>query len=894
MTRLPHLAVAVLERVVRDPVTREGLVGDLEQRYARMSGRNGLARWAWLWLEVLSAAVVHAWDRWGRPGSVGGGGRNLMDDLAQDLRYAIRGLSKRPAFTFVVVATLAIGIGANTAMFSVVNAVMIRKYPYLDADRLVRIYTQDPGAQPWGSTAYADGADIKTVSDVFEDVALSENIITQVVVGDQAIRVIGESVSHNLYPMLGVEAALGRTFLAEEDETPGASPVLMLGYAFWQRAFSGDPGVIGRAVSLAGAPYTIVGVLPERYRSLATEGLIADIAVPIAMSGAIQGNTDPERFRSRAWRAYEARARLREGVSMEAAQARLDGFASQLRAADPTLPEGRSFHLLWDRDVILSPEQDGFLKSVAVLLLSAVGLLLLLACANLASFLLARGADRAREVGVRLALGAGRGRLVRQLLTETLLLAVLGGIVGLLVARWAVGLLVGFQPPLPVTFTLDVSVDRTVLLFTLGVSTAAGLLFGLAPALQSTALDLGCALKEEAGTGSKGRMRLRNGLIAFQMAVSVVLLVGGALFARSLGVARGIDPGFRTREAGFVWVDFGASAIRGAEREQLVQELASRAGALPGIEHVAVAGSLPLGLSAGTFTFRIPGVESPSDTEGHRVDVRSVDHGFFETMGIPLVSGRGIRESDDREAPQVVVVSEAMAARFWPGESPLGQQLFVGDDQTGWEVVGIARDTKVRRLGEPPTPLVYFPWAQWPSREVYFVATGAAEPASIAVALRRLVREVDPRVVIMEATTLEEHVGVMLFGPRMAALLLGAFGLLALALATVGLYGVVTFAVARRTREVGIRISLGADSRAVVGMVLGGVLSAVAMGGLVGLAVAIALAQLIRSFLYGVGPTDPVTIVGVPLLLAAVAAAAGFVPARRAARVNPADVLREE
>jgi predicted permease len=817
-----------------------------------------------------------------------------MDRLVQDLRYALRRLAHSPGFTAAAILSLAIGIGANTAIFSAVNALFLRAAPFRDADEVLRVYTRWAGFSGYGSLSYPGFVAVQGMDDVFDGVGASDVFFSQVDMGDEALRVLGEAVSHELFPMLGLGAALGRTFLPEDDETPGGHPVAILGHNFWQRAFAGDPSVVGRTIRLGGRPYEVVGVMPESFQSLLTTSLNADVFVPLMMAAAVTGRSEASLYGGYSEQRFAVLARLRDGVTVDVAQARLNVLGGRLRQEYPDFGEERSMVAIPHGDVALDPEVDRALQPIAVFLLVIVGLVLLLACTNLATFLLARGTDRRREIALRLALGARRGTLIRQLLTETILLALLGGAAGLLVAQWALGLIIGFQPPLPITFTLEYPLDRNVLLFASSVSVVAGLFFGLAPALQSTNPDVAPTLKDESGTGRIRRFGLRNGLIAFQVAISVVLLVGGGLFVRSLGAARSVDLGFTLRNAGILWLDPSISGVPRSEYPALIEELSARALALPGVESVTACDHLPLFLGSSSATYRVPGVAPPPDRSGHNVLRERVDHAFFETMGISLVAGRGFSEEDRPESPRVAVVSEAAARRFWQDENPVGTEFYrVGSEQP-YLVVGVAADTKIETLGEPPTPLFYFPITQESGSDVMLVARGRPVPAQLAGMLRRMAREVDPNLLVMEAKTMEEHIGVRLYPARMAALLLGFFGVVALTLATIGLYGVVSFSVSRRTREVGIRMSLGADRRDVVGMVLRGALGVVAVGGLAGLAIAFGLAQLVRRFLFGVGPGDPLTLVGVPLLLCGVAALAAYIPGRRASRINPVEALRSE
>jgi predicted permease len=817
-----------------------------------------------------------------------------MNRLFRDLRYAARRLAKSPGFTAVAVLSLAIGIGANTAIFSAVNALFIRAAPFRDVSEVVRVYTRMDGYSGYSRFSYPGYLDVKGLDEIFEEVGASNVFFSQVDLGDETLQVLGEGVSQNLFPMLGLGAALGRTFLPEDDEIPGGHPIAILGYHFWQRAFAGDPEILGRTIRMAGHQFEIVGVMPQTFQSILTASLNADVFVPLMMAGAVTGRPGNDFFESRSDRRFGVLARLKDGVGLESAGARLEVLARNLRDTYPEFGEERSIVALPHADVALDPEIDEALQPIALFLIVVVGLVLLLACTNLATFLLARGTDRRKEIALRLALGARRGALVRQLLTETLLLAILGGVAGVFVAYWVLGLIIGFQPPLPITFTLEAPLDGTVLLFALGVSVAAGILFGLAPALQTTKPELAPTLKDESGTGRTKRFGLRNGLIAFQMAISVLLLVGGGLFVRSLGAARDVDLGFTTREAGILWVDPSLSAVARSEYPALIEELRMRARALPGIDLVSVSDHIPLFLGQSSGGYRIPGVEPPPGQETYGVLRERVDPAYFEVMGIPLLAGRGFTQEDRAESPFVAVVSEAAARRFWPSESPVGQEFYGGATERPYRVVGVAADTKITSLGEPPTPLFYFPVAQGMGSDIILVARGRVTPAQTVGLLRRMVREMNPNLVVMEAKTMEEHIGVMFFPARMAALLLGFFGVVALVLATVGLYGVVSFSVSRRTREVGIRMSLGADRRAVLAMVVRGALGVVAVGGVAGFALAFGLAQLIRQFLFGIGPEDPLTLIGVPLLLAAVATLAAYLPGRRASRVDPVEALRRE
>ncbi len=818
----------------------------------------------------------------------------VLGNILGDIRMAMRSLKRRPVLLLVATLSLAIGIGANTAIFSLINAIFIHQYPYPAPEELVRVYTNVPGRTEFGTTSFPNYRDIRDFDGAFQAVGAYKTILSRIELQDETIRVMGEGVSHTLFPLLGVEAARGRTFLPEEDQIPGAHPVMMLGHGFWQRAFGGDPGIVGKTVRLAGQSFTVVGITPEGYHGLSGAGLTANFYVPLVMYGVVSSFTDHQHFEDRLDRRFLVVGRVAKGRTLENAQARVAVLSRQIQQSNPEINQEWVFSMLPLGDVALDPDFDRTVQPFAVLFMAAGGLVLLLACANLSSFLLARGRDRRKEIALRLALGARRGTLVRQLLTESMLMALLGGVAGLLAAQWVLGLLARFQPPSAIPVTLDLELNQLVLLFTFGISSLAGLLFGLAPALRCTNPSVAPTLQDEMTTARARRFGLRNGLVAFQMALSVVLLVGGGLFVRSLGAARNADLGFSTTEAGIVWIDLTVSGIPGAEQRAVRKELTVRAQALPGIEAATSASHIPFLYHASGGFYSIPGADPPAQGEGHNVVREEVDSAFFETMGIPLVEGRTFTEDDRPSSYRVAIVNETAARMFWPGESPLGREFSPIESLRGFQVVGVVGDTKIERLQEPPKPLFYFPLAQNPDPDLVLVARGRPAAEEITAMLRQMIKEVNPNLMIMDSKTMAENVGVVLFPVRVAAFLLGIFGVLALTLATIGLYGVVSFSVAQRTREVGIRMALGANSSAVMALVMRGAMGVVGIGGLVGLAAAFALAQLGRHVLYGVGPWDPATILGVPLLLCCVAALAASIPARRASRVNPVIALKYE
>jgi predicted permease len=819
------------------------------------------------------------------------------DALLQDLRYAFRRMGKSPGFTAVAILSLALGIGANTAIFSIVNTILMGGVPMRAPEELVEIYTSEANhGYPYSVSSVPDLMDLRERTDLFTGVAGYEGFISRYETDEATHPVVGELVTHDLFAVLGIQPALGRFFAPEEGQTPETHPVVALGHSFWESRLGGDPDVLGRSIRVGGTLFTVVGVAPRELQSLTAPGFTMDMWAPYQMAGVLSIDGDGYEFDQRGSQSVFVRARLQPGITVDEVRVALAAMSAQHQAAYPDTWRGKEFNVLPTTEVSIHPVVDGPLKGVAALLLSAVGLVLLIACVNLAGFLLARASDRRKEIALRLALGARRSVLIRQLLVETMVLGLLGGAAGLLVARWVLGALVTFQPPIPLPLNLEFSLDGTVLLFTGMVSAGAGLLFGLIPALQSTNPDLAPTLKDEAGavTGSRRRLTLKNALLVGQVAISTLLLLGAGLFLRSLSSAQNTDIGFSARDGAVAWVLVSMLGTDQDETELIIQTLEERAVAIPGVERVATAEMLPLGVGLQTTSWVIPGVEPPSGEEFINIRYNRVSSTYFEVMGIPMVAGRAFSTEDRVGSEPVAIVSEATARRYWPGESPIGKEIRRGRQETPYRIVGVAGDTKVRSLGEEFQPYVYLSRPQTTPAGAQLIARGTLPDAQIAGELRRMIREVDPRLVIMETKTLPEHLSVQLFPPRAAAALLGAFGLLALILASTGLYGAVAFSVSKRAREMGIRLSMGASAEQVLGMVLRGAMGPVLVGTALGWLLSLGLSQALRGFLYGISAVDPVTFLGVPALLLGVALLAVLVPARKASRVSPVEALRSE
>jgi predicted permease len=813
-----------------------------------------------------------------------------METLFADLRYTIRRLMQRPGFTLVAVLTMALGIGANSAIFSIVNAILLRPLPVESPGELVEIYSQEGDEEPVPN-AYPDYLDIRGRDDLFVGVTGYTMDLLSMDVGDRSEVVMGEAVSGNYFELLGVPAARGRTFIPGEDDAPGAAPVVVISDGLWRRRFAADPNIVGRTLRLKGRPFEVIGVASPKFKGLYV-GFASQMWIPVTTRAHFGGDD----LEDRGSRWLMVKGRLRQGVTPEQAQAGMNVLGRQLATTYPESNDNRRFTIIPTNDVRLHPVVDRALMPVAALLMAVVGLLLLIVCTNLANLLLARALARRKEVAIRLAIGAGRGRLIRQLLTESLVLAILGGVFGLLIAIWTANLLVSFQPPIMFQLTLDLGIDGRVLAFTFLVSVLAGVFFGLAPALQATKPELIPALKDELDNvgGRRRRFGLRDSLVVAQVAISLVLLIGAGLFVRSLISAQDIDPGFERERVAIIMLSPSIAAYEDSRARDLLSSVVERARTLPGVEGAALASRMPLGVSLNTNELFVEGVATP-EGEAPSIDAVTVSSGYFDVMGIPLLQGRDFQEQDDESAPRVAIVSDAAARRFWPGENPIGKRLRLGSPEGELrEIVGVARDTKVRTLGEKPRPYLYLPHLQRHRGFMALVTRTSGDPKPMLSTLRREILLVDEGMPIMESKTMTEHLGIMLFAPRIGGILLGVFGGLGVLLATIGLYGVVSYAAAQRTREVGIRVALGARPGDVMQLVVGRGMMLVGVGVVIGLVLAFAAALPLGSLLYGVSVSDPVTFVGITLLLAGVAFVATMVPALRAARLDPMVALRRE
>ena len=818
-----------------------------------------------------------------------------MDSLRQNLRYALRRLRQNPGFTVSAVLSLAIGIGANTAIFTLVNAIILRQPPVRAPEELVEIYESNPNFE-WGNFSNPDYRDVRDATEeVFAGVSATRMVPAQVDIDGGISMFFAEAVTGNYFTLRGIDAHIGRTLLPEDDVAPGAHPVAMLGHGFWQRAFGGDPNVVGQTIRIGGLAYSIVGVVPERFTGY-FQGMVPAIYAPNKMINQLMATNDDE-LEERGNHSMFVTARLRPGVGLPQAQASLDAVATQL--SEDRIDEwdpNAAFVMVPSTDVILMPAFDQFVRAAAWLLMVVVGLVLLMACMNLASFLLARAVDRRKEIAVRLALGATRRDLVGQLVTETTVLGLLGGAAGILISTSLLRALMAADLPLPVPIELDLEPDGLVLGFTLVASLAAGFVLGLIPAWQSSRPDLAVTLKDEsAGAGKPGKLSLRNGLVVLQVTASVLLLVGAGLFLRSFQRIQDVDPGFGREPAGVVQLMIPGTRYNEETGRQFIDRLRDRLRELPGVEAVSFMDSLHLNtLNTSTIGFNVDGVEPPPDETMQRADRGRIDPGFFEAAGIRVVRGRNFDQArDSLDSPRVAIVSAALAQRFW-GRLDVTGQLLRRTDGEDIMIVGVASDTKVRTLGEAPRPFVYLPYSQSYSSFLTVVARTSIDGERTALDVVTAAREIDPEIGVWDAKSMAGHLGIMLLPAQLSALVLGAFAVLALALACVGLYGIVSYAVAQRTREVGIRLSLGAEQGAMVWMLMASGLKLVLIGSGVGLVLALAANRVLAGLLFGIGTFDPLTFVAMPSVLIGAAALATWIAARRAAAIDPATALRAE
>ncbi len=816
--------------------------------------------------------------------------------LWKDVRYGVRQLRKNPGFTAVAVLSLCLGIAANTTIFSFANALLFRPPPVMEPDALWQVWRFRPDAASalkrhavWShpvlthlrehgrSCSALGGAMVEPATMSWNRDGIGESV--------QGLFVTG-----NFFDLVGVRPALGRSFRMEEDQQPGTHPVVVVSHRFWSNRLAAEAGAIGRTLVVNGVALTVIGVVPERFTGVFA-GVAPDLWLPVMMRPAVMRDPDCLTSTSSHW--LVGLARLEPGTTAAQAEAELSvltqGFeqsigGNQLKDGASLLPS-----------LLVPVPLRGYVQSFTGLLMGAVVLVLLIACANAANLQLARAVTRRQEMAVRAALGAARGRLIRQLLMESVLLAAAGGGLGLVLALWltqAVGRFIPASLPL----RLSVAFDWRVLAFTAAVALLTGIVFGLAPAFRGTRIDLAATLKDETRGLAARRSRFANTLIVGQMALCLVLLLAATLCLRSLLNARAFDPGFVIKDrvtASFNLKDLGYTA---AQAQVFQTRFLERVRALPGVRSAALTGHLPLGTAHNNGNFQVEGQELPSGERGCFFEQFRVGPGYFTTMGTPLLQGREFTDADRDGAPRVAIINEAAARRYWPGQNPLGRRLFTGDPtpENALEIVGIVPTGRYHTLGEEPRPVFYECFLQGQPLSGGLVAQAQGAPEMALSMIRGVAQELDARLALTRLSTLEDHLSLALFPMRTSGLLLGVLGLVALVLATSGLFGVIAYSVSQRTREVGIRMALGAQHGDVLRLVMRQGLRLAGLGIVVGLVGALGVTRLLRGLLFGVTATAPLTFIAVPLVLLAVALLACWLPARRAARVDPMVALRSE
>ena len=820
----------------------------------------------------------------------------MFDLLVKDFKYSVRKLIKSRSFTITAVLSLALGIGGNVLIFSLINVFMFKPLASVrNPEQVVWVYSSEKDRPAYVSSTFPDYVAYRDQSDVFTGLSAFDGVELSLNTGGEPEIVRGAAVTANIFSALGVDSYAGRTFLPDEDTAQGTSPAVMLGYNFWQRRFGSDAGIVGKPIELNGVGFTIVGITPPGFTG--AEGvMMPDVWVPIGLYSQLYPplTKEKDRLHDRSTHWLNIVGRLKPGVSAEQAEAALSIVAARLAQEFPETNKDWGVKVAAMSGKLDPRERDDMLP-VAGLLLAVVGLVLLIACANVANLLLMRSSLRQKGMAICLALGATRIQLIRQLLMETVVLFMAGGVVGLLAALGTLTALrsaVASDRPLAVGFTLD----WRVLAFTMLVSLVTALLFGLAPALRASRPNLVPALKNEEYIENRGyrRSRLRSLFVVSQVTMSLVLLIGAGLLIRSLLNTQAIDPGFKTENALIVPLDLKLQRYDEPRGKEFQRQAVERVGSMPGVQMVSLVRDLPLGNSSGNVAVQLQGGDAAGRL--YLVSANLVGPNYFRTMGIPINMGREFTDQDREGSPGVVIVNETMAHRFWPTQNPLGQRISInGETGPFLEIVGVARDSKYRSLEESPTALVYQPLLQAGYQSALnMVVRTNDDPQSMLATVRNQVRQLDSKLPLVDVQTMAQQVNLALLPARAAAWFLGLFGILALVLAAVGLYGVVAYSVSQRTHEIGIRMTLGARPVDVLFMILREGMTLVLIAIVIGLSLAFAATRLLSGFIYGISSTDPLTFGGVAFLLALVALVASYLPARHATTVEPNVALRHQ
>jgi predicted permease len=814
-----------------------------------------------------------------------------VNSFWQDVRYSLRMIAKVPGFAAIAILTLALGIGANTTIFSWINAALLNPVPGLASpSEVVALTLSKPGENPFLLT-YPDIEAIRDGQQTFAGITACGFATMSLTGKGKPERVWGMVASANYFDVLGVRPVLGRGFLPAEDEKPGGAPVAVISYRLWQTHFAANPDIVGQAIEINQHPYTIVGVTPAVFQGSQT-GVRTDLWVPVMMEEQLMPQHDLIHDHHYFW--LLAFGRLKPGVALQQAQ---EEMTLRLKREAKNYPEEHKGHdtvtvyPLWRNPFGL----NFFLSTLLPMLMSIAGVVLLLACANVANLMLVRSMARRREIAIRMSMGASRWRLVRQLLVESLMLALAGGVVALLITFWTTGTLMKFMPTAEFPIWLSIHADRTVLLATLVISVLTGVIFGILPALRASGDSPVAVLKEDTGKASGGlrKARLASGLVVAQISLSLLLLICAGLFIRSVISAQQINPGFNSHNVLIASYDLFTAGYPDAGGAEFDRQLVAKLEALPGLESVALSSRAPLGFGGGSTSVKPEGYVSPAN-ESMETQVAIITPNYFQTMQIPMVKGRDFTLQDTKTSQRAVIVSEAFVDRYWPHQEALGKQLNSDLTHEWFTVVGVARDSKVNSLNEKPMPYVYLPLYQVYRADMIINARVAGDPLTFVNAVKKTIHELNADLVVFDVNTLESREQVASFPQRIAGTFVGAFGLLALVLAAVGIYGVTAYTTRQRTHEIGVRVALGARKDDILRLVLGHGIRLTFIGVALGLAASFALTRFLGSMLLGVTSTDALTFSSVAILLCAVALLACFIPAYRAMRVDPMVALRYE
>jgi predicted permease len=815
-----------------------------------------------------------------------------MSNLLQDCKYGFRVIKKSPGFAAIAILTLALGIGANTTIFSWINSTLLNPVPGLARpSEVVSLTLSKPGDNPFPFT-YPDLEAMRDGQQSFTGIAACGFAQMSLKAENKPQRVFGMVASANYFDVLGVRPFLGRGFLPDEDTKPGGAPVAVIGYRFWQSHFAANPNIVGQTIEINEHPYTIVGVTPQEFQGSQT-GVRTDIWVPIMMQAQLNPLGDLLHDHHQFW--LLGFGRLKPGVTLQQAEQEMTLRLKPEAKAYPEEHKGHDFvtvYPLWRNPFGLNQ----FMSTLLPALMCIAGLVLLLACVNVANLMLVRAVGRRREIAIRMSLGVTRWRLVRQLLVESLILSLAGGAVALLITLWTQGTLMTFMPVTEdIPLSLTIAADHTVLLATLVISVLTGVIFGILPALRTSGVAPASALKEETGSasGTLKKARLASGLVVAQIALSLLLLICAGLFIRSFQRAQQINPGFNPHNVLIASYDLFSAGYSEATGSEFDRQLMAKLGTLPGVQSVALSSRVPLTFGGGSTSVKPEGYVSPAN-ESMETQAAIITPNFLQTMQIPLVKGRDFTLQDTKSAQRVVIVSEAFANRYWPNQEPLGKQLNSDFTHEWFKVVGVARDAKENGLNEKPMPFVYLPLYQIYRSDMIISARVAGDPLSFAKTIEKAVHELNPELVVFDVTTLEVRSQFSNFALRVAGTFVGAFGLLALVLAAVGIYGVTSYTTRQRIHEIGIRLTLGATKQDVLRLVLSHGLKLMLIGVALGLVLSFALTRFLSGLLLGITSTDALTFGSVALLLCAVTLFACFIPARWATGVDPMVALRYE